>query len=248
MTNVERSDTTRQELLRALSWQQMSRIAAHAQARSSSQHLVQFYEDESSIVNNVAYLAARTLASGDSSVVVATEAHLEQIQQRLASSDLDAALNSGRYVTVDAAQALSKFMVNGQPHKAKFDDVVGGIVGGAAKNSANGFVFAFGDMVGLLCAANNPDAAVRLKQLWNSLAELTAAFVYCSAWAAQVGVAAPDFTGTDSNGQSLTLSKYRGRFVVLEWHNQGCPTRANIARAGTWRRCSANGRPKGWCG
>src|SRR5271156_6982417 len=56
-----------------------------------------------------------------------------------------------------------------------------------------------------------------------TLAVLTAAFVYCSAWAAQVGVAAPDFTGTDSNGQSVTLSKDRGKFVVLEWHNQGCP-------------------------
>jgi peroxiredoxin len=55
------------------------------------------------------------------------------------------------------------------------------------------------------------------------LAVLTATFVYCSAWAAQVGVAAPDFTGTDSNGQRLTLSKYHGKFVVLEWHNQGCP-------------------------
>ncbi len=52
---------------------------------------------------------------------------------------------------------------------------------------------------------------------------LTAVLFCCSAWAAQVGVAAPDFTGTDSNGQSLTLSKDRGKFVVLEWHNQGCP-------------------------
>jgi MEDS: MEthanogen/methylotroph, DcmR Sensory domain len=149
---------------------------------SSSQHLVQFYEDESSIVENVAYLAARTLASGDSSVVVATETHLEQIRQRLASSslDLNAARDSGRYVTVDAARALSKFMVDGQPDKAKFDDTVGGIVRNAARNSSNGFVFAFGEMVGLLCAANNPDAAVRLEQLWNALAEQHRFSLYCA--------------------------------------------------------------------
>lgn len=149
---------------------------------SSSQHLVQFYEDESSIVENVAYLAARTLASGDSSVIVATEAHVEQIRQRLASSslDLDAARKSGRYVTVDSSKALSKFMVDGQPDKAKFDEVVGGIVRRAAKNSANGFVFAFGEMVGLLCEANNPDAAVRLEQFWNSLAEQHRFSLYCA--------------------------------------------------------------------
>jgi peroxiredoxin len=60
-------------------------------------------------------------------------------------------------------------------------------------------------------------------RILKTLAVLTAALLYCSAWAAQVGVAAPDFTGTDSNGQSQTLSKDRGKFVVLEWHNQGCP-------------------------
>src|SRR5262249_23082749 len=42
-------------------------------------------------------------------------------------------------------------------------------------------------------------------------------------FAAKVGEAAPDFTATDSNGQSHKLSAYRGKFVVLEWHNQGCP-------------------------
>jgi peroxiredoxin len=64
--------------------------------------------------------------------------------------------------------------------------------------------------------------SARLRIL-TTLAALTAALVYCSAWAAQVGVPAPDFTGTDSNGQSQTLSKDHGKFVVLEWHNQGCP-------------------------
>lgn len=37
------------------------------------------------------------------------------------------------------------------------------------------------------------------------------------------GSQAPDFKGTDSNGVSHTLSQYRGKYVVLEWANQGCP-------------------------
>jgi peroxiredoxin len=43
------------------------------------------------------------------------------------------------------------------------------------------------------------------------------------AFAASVGEQAPDFTGTDSHGQTHKLSEYRGKFVVLEWHNNGCP-------------------------
>jgi len=44
-----------------------------------------------------------------------------------------------------------------------------------------------------------------------------------SAWAVRVGDPAPDFTGTDSNGQTHKLSEYRGKYVVLEWTNNGCP-------------------------
>ena len=44
-----------------------------------------------------------------------------------------------------------------------------------------------------------------------------------TALAVKVGDAAPDFTGTDSHGQTHKLSDYRGKFVVLEWHNNGCP-------------------------
>jgi alkyl hydroperoxide reductase subunit AhpC len=42
-------------------------------------------------------------------------------------------------------------------------------------------------------------------------------------WAARVGEKAPDFTATDSNGVEHTLSQYQGKYVVLEWHNNGCP-------------------------
>lgn len=37
------------------------------------------------------------------------------------------------------------------------------------------------------------------------------------------GQPAPEFTLTDSNGQSHKLSDFKGKFVVLEWLNHGCP-------------------------
>ncbi|MGD0369263.1 MAG: thioredoxin family protein [Acidobacteriaceae bacterium] len=44
-----------------------------------------------------------------------------------------------------------------------------------------------------------------------------------TAWAVRVGDPAPGFTGTDTNGQTHKLSEYRGKYVVLEWTNNGCP-------------------------
>jgi peroxiredoxin len=37
------------------------------------------------------------------------------------------------------------------------------------------------------------------------------------------GKAAPEFTLTDTNGKEHKLRDYKGKFVVLEWFNQGCP-------------------------
>lgn len=39
----------------------------------------------------------------------------------------------------------------------------------------------------------------------------------------KVGAPAPTFTGTDSNGKTQSLDQFHGKYVVLEWHNQGCP-------------------------
>jgi peroxiredoxin len=43
------------------------------------------------------------------------------------------------------------------------------------------------------------------------------------AQAAKVGDAAPAFTGAGSDGKTYNLSDFKGKWVVLEWHNQNCP-------------------------
>jgi len=56
------------------------------------------------------------------------------------------------------------------------------------------------------------------------LAAFTAAVVSSGAFAAvTVGSAAPDFSLPDANGKTQTLSQYKGKTVVLEWNNPGCP-------------------------
>ncbi len=44
-----------------------------------------------------------------------------------------------------------------------------------------------------------------------------------SAEPAAVGKPAPDFTLTDANGTTHKLSDHKGKLVVLEWFNPGCP-------------------------
>jgi peroxiredoxin len=41
--------------------------------------------------------------------------------------------------------------------------------------------------------------------------------------AATVGQPAPTFTATDVNGKTVSLADFKGKHVVLEWTNPGCP-------------------------
>ncbi|MDX2109629.1 MAG: thioredoxin family protein [Verrucomicrobiota bacterium] len=49
------------------------------------------------------------------------------------------------------------------------------------------------------------------------------AFASVAAHAIETGSTAPEFTLTDSNGTSHKLSDFKGKHVVLEWTNHGCP-------------------------
>lgn len=145
-------------------------------------HLVQFYDNEDFFIGIVNRLAVNALAEGDASVFVATPEHLKGLEKllRMHGADLEGLRANGRYVALDAAATLSQFMVNGWPDEAKFNDIVGGVVRDAVEKSSNGFTFAFGEMVALLCGANQSAAAVGLEQLWNSLGKSHRFSLYCA--------------------------------------------------------------------
>jgi peroxiredoxin len=54
-------------------------------------------------------------------------------------------------------------------------------------------------------------------------AAATLLFAGAAAAEPKVGTPAPAFTAIDSNGKNVNLSDYRGKTVVLEWTNDGCP-------------------------
>jgi peroxiredoxin len=41
--------------------------------------------------------------------------------------------------------------------------------------------------------------------------------------APEIGQSAPNFTLKDSDGKSVSLADFKGKTVVLEWFNEGCP-------------------------
>lgn len=66
-----------------------------------------------------------------------------------------------------------------------------------------------------------------------------------AAFAARVGDAAPAFTASDTNGHQQTLDQYKGKFVVLEWTNQGCPYTQKHYTSGNMQKLQKDWTAKG---
>jgi len=59
------------------------------------------------------------------------------------------------------------------------------------------------------------------------------------------GAIAQDFKLTDVNGKTVQLSQFRGKTVVLEWHNPGCPFVAKHYNSGNMQATQKAARQQG---
>lgn len=70
-------------------------------------------------------------------------------------------------------------------------------------------------------------------------------FVTIAMAAPKAGDQAPDFSGTDSNGKTHKLSDFKGKYVVLEWTNAGCPFTVKHYASGNMQKLQKEWTAKG---
>jgi signal transduction histidine kinase/ActR/RegA family two-component response regulator len=138
----------------------------------SSSHLVQFYEDDSYLVDTVSRVIGKSLEDGDGAVVIATQPHREAIEERLGARGLDLAVlrNQGRFIALDAGETLAKISLDEYPNSERFKAVIASTIAKINAASPRHFTRAFGEMVALLWTEGKRDAALRLEAMWSDLA------------------------------------------------------------------------------
>lgn len=102
-------------------------------------HEVGFYSGDRQFLDHGTRFIAAALRIGNAAIVVATEPHRENLLSQLEGEGLDigAAIEEGRYIPLDAADALSTFMVNGIPDRVRFLERLSELIVAAAV-AANG--------------------------------------------------------------------------------------------------------------
>ena len=146
-------------------------------------HLVQLYEaDESTLIDNVAGYFAEGINRGQAAVIVATPNHREAFLDALKRSgtDVDAAIARKQLVAVDAHAILARFMIDGTPDAARFDESVGATIREARARAQGRGLRVYGEMVGELWKSRQYQPAILLERLWNKLAESVEFHLYCS--------------------------------------------------------------------
>ena len=141
--------------------------------RTAHSHEVAFYADDTSVVNGYARFVGSSLAAGNAVIAVLTEAHMGSLLLKLEADGLDvlAAVEQGRFIPLDAADTLSKLMVDDMPDPARCTKVFGAVIEQATKGvkDANARVKACGEMAPTLLSKGNAEAAIKLEHLWDEI-------------------------------------------------------------------------------
>lgn len=147
-------------------------------------HVVQFYEQDSYLIEEVARFVGAGLSSGNGAVVVATDVHRKLLAECMERHgfDLGEAANAGVYVARDAAETLSSFMVAGRPDRARFQATLKAIIEQVNRRATCKFPRAavFGEMVQILWREGNRQGAIQLEELWNELEEVSDFSLLCA--------------------------------------------------------------------
>jgi DNA-binding NarL/FixJ family response regulator len=150
-------------------------------------HVVNFHTDDAALLDGLSSLIGDSVGAGESAVAVMTSSHRSGLEKRLIAQrfEVSEAINNGRLAIYDADQALSQFMDAAGPSRERFLLQFGDIVrrARAAAVAKNRRVVIFGEMVAVLWAREQYEAAIRLEGLWNELA-LTCPFYLCCAYPA----------------------------------------------------------------
>lgn len=147
--------------------------------RAPHDHVVNFYDDPAALAEDVLRYVTEGLAAGEIAIVVARPELTSTLRDGLDHrSDLAPALAAGRFVALDAADALGRFMVDGSPSPTGFDVVIGEVMREAVDTGRP--IRAFGEMVALLWADGNVTGAIALEALWNDLGRELPFSLYCA--------------------------------------------------------------------
>jgi hypothetical protein len=142
-------------------------------------HVVQFYDRDEELAETAGDYLAGAIAEGGAAVVVATPGRCAGFEAQLAAGGVDvgAARRSGTLVCLDATRVAPRLTRGGRVDLAAFATQFRPAI--LAAGEASGPVRIYGEVVALLWAAGQVNAALELEGLWNELGQQIPFSLFC---------------------------------------------------------------------
>jgi hypothetical protein len=151
--------------------------------RERKEHIVQFYSDDDLMLGVCADILGSAIRSGDAAICVATTDHRKDLEQRfkLHGQNLTDAIETGRFIFLDATDALSAVLPEWGFDAARASELFGSAIAKvrAAATRNNPRVALVGEMVALLWSNGRHDDVVEWEHSCNDLGNGCGMSVYC---------------------------------------------------------------------
>ena len=145
------------------------------------EHVVQIYAREVDFLDTLEGFVASGLSGDEAAIVIATPAHLADLERRLRQRgvDVEAAVGDKRYIARPADEILDRFMVDGWPDAAQFQVTIQEILQ-AARGPQDRKIRAFGEMVAILWSRGQVAATLQLEALWSGMTRSHCFPLFCA--------------------------------------------------------------------
>ena len=132
-------------------------------------HGVRFYGDDDDLCRSVAAFLSEGLLLGHPALAVASTVHCAGIEACLSARGFQIAtlVRSGQLRLLDAEARLAEILVNGAIDERRFRRMLAPMIDRAGE--ASGQLRAYGEVVDILWKRAQPDLALQLEALWNSV-------------------------------------------------------------------------------
>ncbi|HTI06869.1 MAG TPA: MEDS domain-containing protein [Gemmatimonadales bacterium] len=145
----------------------------------AGRHFAQFHRHSTTLVESAFDFLETGLRRGQSVLVIVERDHLDQLLDRLTASKLHskALTNSGQLGLMDAGKMVEEFLADGLPEWSRFRASLGPVLMRIQPYGSGTRVYS--DIAGLLWRSGKTEAAIRIEELWNKLAESYQFALYC---------------------------------------------------------------------
>ena len=147
------------------------RSGAYWGSLDAREHAVQVYASDNTFLDSLEGYIAAALRNGEAVIVIATAAHLHEIEIRLRRGwiNLDRARWEDRYIAVLSSETLERISLEGLVDEGRMHAVMRELLRRARGPGGDRKVRAFGEMVAELWSGSRSGEALNLEGMWTRL-------------------------------------------------------------------------------